>query len=157
MSGSDFTEERRLRAASGGHIPAAWMEVATGRRGCRIGHVTFEHDSFSMPAGSDGRHGGEECLGIRMKWIAEKIFRRTFFNNPAEVHDTDFIADMPYDIEVMGYEHVCKIEIRLELKEKIYDLGLYRNIESADWFIRDNKLRFADQGPRYGYSLPLPA
>jgi hypothetical protein len=65
------------------------------------------------------------------------------------------VADVFDDGQIVGNEQVGQPVLLLEVLEQVDDLGLHRNIQSADRFIANDQLRLDRQRPRDADPLPL--
>ena len=103
----------------------------------------------------EGRDGGEEALGIGMGGVGGVEFRGAFFDEFTVFENRDLIADVFNDGEVVGDKEVSKVELFLEIHQKVDDLGLDRDIEGTDRFVADDKLRFDSEGAGDADALAL--
>ena len=94
----------------------------------------------------EGRDGGEQALGVGMGGLGGDEFGGAFFNEFTVFENGDLIADVFNDCEVVGNEEISKVELFLEIHQEVDDLGLDRDIECADRFVADDKLRFDGEG-----------
>jgi hypothetical protein len=94
----------------------------------------------------EGGNGGEEALGVGMSRVCGDEFRGAFFDEFTVFENGDLIADVLDDGEIVGNEKVGKVKFFLKVHQKVDDLGLNRDIECADGFVADDKLRFDGEG-----------
>ena len=99
--------------------------------------------------------GGEEALGVGMGGVGGDEFGGAFFDELTVFKNGDLIADVFDDGEIVGNEEVSKVELFLEVHQKIDDLGLDRDIEGTDRFVADDKLRFDGEGAGNADALAL--
>ena len=65
---------------------------------------------------------------------------RPRFDDPAQIHDRDPMADVLDDGEVVGDEEISKAVALLEVLKQVNDLCLHRNVECANRLIANNEL-----------------
>jgi len=94
----------------------------------------------------EGGDGGEEALGVRVGGVGGDKFGGAFFDELTVFKNGDLIADVFDDGEIVGNEKVGEVKFFLEVHQKVDDLGLNRDIECADRFVADDKLRFNGEG-----------
>ena len=70
------------------------------------------------------RDGRQESFGVLVLRVREEIWRIGFFDNPAVIHDSDSMREIPDDRHVVSDEQVCKAKISLQLSQQIEDLSL---------------------------------
>ena len=110
-----FSGTAQVKAASGGNIDGRW-------------YLTGRYDLFWLQCFLLFRHyryGGEEHLSIRVKRSAEKLGSRGNFADLSKIHDGYSGGHVSHQAEIMGYEHVCEIELFLQLHKFVDDLCLY--------------------------------
>ena len=76
-------------------------------------------------------------------------------DDAAEVHDGDAVAEVFDHSQVVRDEEVGEAEVFLEVVEKIENLRLNGNIQSADWFVAHDKFRGDGQGAGDADTLTL--
>ena len=76
-----------------------------------------------------------------MARLTEQISAIGFLHNFAEIHNSDFIADMLHHGKIMRDKEIGEFQFVLQTAKQIEDLRLYRNIERRDRFIANDKLR----------------
>ena len=54
------------------------------------------------------RNGIEQRLGIRMLWIGKHRVALTRFDNLAQIHDADMVADVLHQGEVVGNDEISE-------------------------------------------------
>src|SRR5829696_1289732 len=89
---------------------------------------------------------------VRVEFVAVSQFDQL-----AEVHHPDAVADVFDDGEVMGDEKVGQTPVSLELPHQVDDLGLDRNIQSRDRLVCDDEFWLYRQRPRHANPLSLAA
>jgi len=99
--------------------------------------------------------GGEEALGVGVGGVGGDKFGGAFFDEFTVLENGDLIADVLNDGEIVGNEEVSKVELFLEVHQKVDDLSLNRDIEGTDWFVANDELRFDGEGPGNADALAL--
>ena len=85
--------------------------------------------------------------------MGSDLFRRAFFNKFAMFKDGDLVADVLHDSEIVGDKKIGQVQFFLEIHQKIHDLSLDGDVQSADGFVADNEFRF--NGESAGNADPL--
>ena len=91
------------------------------------------------------------CVGMARR--SEKVRHLVGFDYFAFPHHRDIVGDLAHDAEVVGNEEHRHMMARLQLLQKLQDLGLHRNIEGGRRFIGDKKT--GPIGERHGDHHPL--
>ena len=79
------------------------------------------------------------------------------FDELAEVHDGDALADVTHHREVMRDEEVREAELFLQARKQVDDLRLDRDIECRNRLVADDDLRIDGEGARDADALALSA
>ncbi len=66
-----------------------------------------------------------------MESLGEKGVRGSLFDDDSEVHNRHPIAGMAHDGEVMGDEQVRRLELLLQVGQKVQDLRPDRDVQSC--------------------------
>lgn len=103
----------------------------------------------------EGGNGAEEALGVGVGGVGGDEFGGAFFDELTVFKNGDLIADVLNDCEVVGNEEISKVELFLEVHQKVDDLGLDRDIECTDRFVADDELRFDGEGAGNADTLAL--
>ena len=103
----------------------------------------------------EGGNGGEQALGVGMSGVGGDEFGGAFFNEFTVLENCDLVADVFNDGEVVGNKEISKVELFLEIHQKVDDLGLDRDIEGTDRFVADDKFRFDGEGAGNADALAL--
>src|SRR5262245_59381969 len=105
------------------------MKDAAGRRIDRAWHLAPDRTEFAirLDARIGYRLGGQKRLGIRMERIVEQLVAIRDYDDPAEIHDRDALAQMPNDREVVRDEQIRQTETPAQVLEQIDHLRLDRN------------------------------
>ena len=61
--------------------------------------------------------------------------------NFPKIHHSQLVADVPYQTQVMRYEQEAQSEFFFQLEQKLYDLGLNRDIQGGYDFIAYDEFR----------------
>jgi hypothetical protein len=128
------------------------------------GDISLQDDPLLEPVGGRFRGGdrGHKCLGIGVKGILIQIVPVRHFDDPAQIHDRDPIADMLHHAEIVGNEKERKVEFSLQVFQEVQDLGPNGNVQGRNRFITDDRFgvfRYHSPHESAGNadSLPLPA
>jgi hypothetical protein len=92
-----------------------------------------------------------------MEWFIKELLPGTLFHNSAQVHDGHTMAEIADNGEIVGDEEVAQLMFLLQFLHQQEDLGLDRNIEGRDRFVRNDQFRPEDQSASNGDPLPLTA
>ena len=92
-----------------------------------------------------------------MFWIADDFFGRAGFDDLAEIHHHDALADVFDDGEVVRDEEIGDAALLLQVLQKIDDLGLDGDVEGADGFVADDQFGFDGQRAGDADALSLAA
>src|SRR3990172_1544581 len=110
----DFAQLGRLRTANLSRVFAAWVKITTAGRVRRAGDFTRQilDDMPLVRVGNrNSRHQGGS---VRMARSLEKLFCRSHFDHLTDIHNTNAMADMFDDAQIMGYEEVSPVELFLQ-------------------------------------------
>ena len=92
-----------------------------------------------------------------MQRLGEQFVDGRMFDESAEVHYCNGMADMAHNTQVVGYEEVCDTERVLEVNEEIEYLGLNRDVQSTHGFVCNDEFGLDCKCPGQPYPLSLPA
>jgi hypothetical protein len=84
--------------------------------------------------------GLEQELSVWVEGTAEKILSQSHFHNLSHIHHSNSITDVFDDSEIMGDEEIGKTQLISKIHQEIQDLGLDRNIQGRNRFIRDDQI-----------------
>ena len=152
-----FLQHRLLDPAAIERIRATRVEAAAGRKLDRTGHIAGKNDALALDGGIRHRNRREQRFGIRMQRIAEQRARRRDFDDPAEIHHGDPVADVLDHGEIVRDEEIRQAELALQIDQQVDDLRLHRNIERRHRLVADDQLRPRRQRARDAEALPLSA
>ena len=147
------------RAAGLEGVAAAGVEAASRGRCGRRRDVALEHDALALALALRVRHRDrrEERLGVGVLRALVHLVGRALFDDAAEVHHRDAVADVTDEREVVGDEEVGDAELLLQVAEQVDDVGLDRHVETADRLVEHEELGGQREGARDGDALQLAA
>ena len=90
-------------------------------------------------------------------WVGVDLFDGAFFDDFAEVHDGDAVADVADHAEVVGDEEVGEVVFVLQVLQEVDDLGLDGDVEGGDWLVGDDEGGVEGEGARDADALTLAA
>src|SRR5215207_4725915 len=105
MAWLDLLEAWRLPFAAVESMRAARMEVAAAWRGKRRGDLALDRRECS-PAIRDAGNFLEQGHSVGMVGLREECIRRSAFDDAAEIHDSDPVADMLHHSQIVTDEEV---------------------------------------------------
>ncbi len=152
-----LAQRGRLHLAAVEHIGTARVEMATGRRLDRARHVALQHDLLALDGGVRHRHGGEQRLRVGMLRRGEQRLLVGVFDDAAEIHHGDVVADVLHHGEIVRDEQVSEAELVLQVHHEIEDLRLDRHVERRDRLVADDQARLQRERARDADALALPA
>ena len=120
-------------------------------------HVAQQDDAAALGVGVGHGGGGEQSPGVGVLGVAVKRVAVGEFDDAAQVHDGDAVAEVFDDGEVVGDEKVGEAEFVLEVLEKVEDLGLDADVEGGDGFVADDEFGIETQGAGNTDALALAA
>ena len=85
------------------------IEAASRLRIDRARNVALEDDALTMDINT--RHGdcGQQRLGVGMQRIAEQLLCRRHFHDFAEIHNSNALADMLDNTQIVRNEQICQL------------------------------------------------
>src|SRR4051794_6932643 len=87
----------------------------------------------------------------------EQILRPALFDDPAQIHHRDLVAEIVDDGQVVADQDVTEAELLLEVLHQVQDLRLHGDVERGDRLVGDDQLRLGDQRARNSDALALAA
>ena len=99
------------------------------------------------------RHEG---LRIGMLRVFEHAGPWTHFDNPAQIHHTDIVADAFHDGHIVADEQKGQTQFGLQFHHQIQNLRLHRHIQRRNGFVCDDQLGVQGQSARNRHPLTLP-
>ena len=136
-----------------------WMERASGGDIDRARHITFQNrpSGRSFLASPDLRHRGKKYLCIRMQRSLEQFLGLCVFDDPAQVHNSDRVAEVFDDPQVMADKEKGYLGLLLQVLEEVQYLRLDRHIKGRKRLIGNDQLRRNSKRPCDTYPLSLAA
>src|SRR5690348_5074169 len=103
----------------------------------------FSNDPGKRTACPGVRHriAVAQQLGIGMQWPVQNFCRHTLLNDAPEIHDTEAIAEMANNAEIVRNEQERQAPTLAQTLEQTQDLCLYRYIKRGDRLIGDHQFR----------------
>jgi hypothetical protein len=141
------TQRHLLRA------PAA--EPAPAREINRAGNLPAQLQSVSPPPMDRPRSGREERARVRMLRVSEDLGGGPVFNDLAEIHHRDTLADMANDAEVVADEQIGQAQPGLQISEKLQNLSAHRHVERRRRLVEDDKIGIGGDRARDADPLAL--
>jgi len=123
------------------------MKWTSRRRMDRGGHIATQNNPTSPADGIESRHGRDEGLGVRVPGKARDGSRGSGFDDVAEIHDRDALAEMFHYGEIVRNEQVRQPPLLLQVMQQVDHLRLHGDIQSTDRFIADDEPRLDREGP----------
>src|ERR1051326_6605127 len=133
----------------------ARMKTTAARRIDRARHVTLQHHALAF-ASRIGRRR-HQSPGIGMAPFLVELGRRRNFDDFAEIHDRDAVADMLDHAQIVRNEQISQSELALQVEQHVENLHLDRNVQRRDRFIGHDETRVDRECPRDADALALPA
>ena len=136
---------------------AARMESAAGWRRKRVRKTGPNLNIGHSCARIGGQNRSQQGPRVRMPWIGKDGARIAGFNNPAQIHDSDFGGQMFDHRQIVADEQITEPKLCAKVDQKIQYLRLHRHIQRRCRFVTDDDLRVQNQRTRYRNSLTLSA
>jgi hypothetical protein len=139
--------------------------LACGQRGLnvqpdggfeRVRHLAL-HRRSRAPAHVDVGDRIEEHARVGMARPREQRRLRGEFDDPAQVHHADLVADVAHDGEVVRDEEIGQAVARLQVLHDVEDLRLHRDVERRRRLVADQELRLGGERARDRDALALAA
>ena len=89
----------------------------------------------------DPRRRRQQAARIGVQRIVEDIPHRAALDDPPQVHDGDFIANLGDDAQIMRDIEHRHLELRLRLRDEVQNLRLHGDIKRSRRFIGDQQRR----------------
>ena len=90
-----------------------------------------------------------------MGWPFVDLVRIALLDDLSEIHDSNPVADMADDRQIVGNEEIGDTQLLLQISEQVDHLGLGRDIERAHRLIAHEQFRLEREGPCDSYALAL--
>ena len=117
-------------------------DAASWRKGapCML-DISASSDSWNCIQSIDARidfwNSFEQCERVGMRWSVECFAHAGVFDNSSCVHNSDIVAHLRYDAEVVGDEKQCQTQLDLQAPQQVQILGLYCGIERRCCLVGD--------------------
>ena len=89
------------------------MEATAWGRVNGAGHSSLQDDPFLFNIGVGDRGGGEQGLSVRVKGSAKDRLGRAQFDDLAQVHHSDAVADVLHYAQIVRDEEVSETKLTL--------------------------------------------
>ena len=154
-----IAQYRIVRLAARKRLRTAGMKPASRRRIHRAGH--FADDDAAWAGGFDCRvgdwHRRQQGLGVGVQGVYVDRVAGGDFDNPAEVHHGDAVADVADHRQVVGDEQIGQAQALLQFDKHFDDLGLDRHVQGRDGLVADDQAGLQRQGAGDADALALAA
>jgi hypothetical protein len=156
MAGADLAQGDRLGAGRDRQRAARREGAAPRQRRQRRHRSGDRGQPFALrPAGARDR--GQKAAGIGMRGPREERRHRRLLDHRAGIHHGDVVGHLGNHAHVMGDEQDRHPHLGLQPPHQVEDLRLNGDVQRRRRFVRDQKLRRADQRQRDHRSLPHAA
>src|SRR6185503_11321792 len=135
-------------------VLTAGVKRATGWWRHRAGGLARNHRQCPALAWIGLWNRCDQRTRVRMRGPLEDARRRSLFDDAAQVHHRDRVADVLHHRQVMADEQVSQTPLALQLQHQVEDLALDRHVQRRDRFVGDHELGL--QGQRAGDADALP-
>ena len=169
-----FSGSGRPPSASGaGAGPRRQRRTLLRHTGCASGQRVWKRQPGGGLAGLGGspcsrmrcglharvghRHGRQQDLGVRMARRGEQRVAVGDFDDVAEVHHGDAVADVAHHRQVVRDEQVGDAELGLQVHQQVDHLRLHRDVERRHRLVADDQLRVQRQRAGDAEALALAA
>ena len=138
-------------------LRAARMEAAAG--GNHAGHLAHQHLALApgFGIGVGHRHRRQQRPGIGMQRLAKQRVPIRHFDDAAQVHHRDAVADVAHHRQVVRDEEIGQAQPLLQFHQHVDHLGLDRHVERRHRLVADHQAGLQRQCPRDRDALALPA
>ena len=116
--------------------------------------------SFGCLPAQGTAHGearGKEIPGVGMNRLVHDLSGRPHLHDPAPVHHSNPVAQVRYQVEIVGNEQVGQRQLLFEVQQQVDDLRLDRDIQVGHRLVEHQELRIHGQGPGHHDALLLAA
>ena len=101
--------------------------------------------------------GAQQTQRVWMARIAEDLLGRSDFDDTAEIHHRDPVAQETRHAKIVGDENEAHAGLAVHPLEQIEHLGAYRHVKLGGRFVGDDDPRLHADGARHRYPLELAA
>ena len=99
----------------------------------------------------------QQSPGIGMGRLVEDRLDRPRLHDLAVLHHVDPLGHLSHDVEVVGDEKHCHLELALKLAQEGENLGLDGHVERGSRLVGDQEIRLIGKCHRNHHPLALPA
>ena len=103
------------------------------------------------------RHREQQRLGVRMQRRGEQRLLVGVFDDAAEIHHRDAVADVLDHREIVRDEQVSEPHLALQVDHQVQDLRLDRDVERRHRLVADDQLRLERERAGDADALALAA
>ena len=103
------------------------------------------------------RHRQQQRLGVGMQRLREQRALVGVFDDAAEIHHRDAVADVLDHREIVGDEQIGEPELALQVHQQIEHLRLDRDVERGHRLVADDQLRLQRERAGDADALALAA
>ena len=132
VAGANLDQWRIFFQAVRDPFRASRIETTSRREIHRAWKIALEKDSGPLRFWVWNRDGGQKSLGVRVEGLTIQICRRSQFDDPAQVHDRDPIADMTNHVQIVRNKDHGKPILLLNILEQVNHLGLNGDVEGGN-------------------------
>src|SRR5207302_10603621 len=94
------------------------------------------------------RHRVEERARVGMERIVEQLVAIREFDDAAEIHHGDALAEVPHQREIVSDEQVSEAEALAQILKQIDDLRLDRDVEGGYGLVADDEFGIERESAR---------
>lgn len=127
MSRRYLLEVRTPLPALGPGVPASGMKMTPFRRVDGAGNFTSRYLFLTSLIGIRYGHRIQQGSGVGMMRIAEQLVPRAHFDDPAEIHNGDPVAEILRRCQVMSDKEIGEVELALELFHQLRSKNPHRS------------------------------
>jgi len=95
----------------------------------RAGDVAGQGDALRANGRVGNGDRGQQRFGVRVQRVGEKFVNRRSFDDLAEVHHRDMVADMSDNAQIVRDKEVSQPKFSLQIFEQVEYLRLNRDVE----------------------------
>jgi len=111
------------------------MKRAACGRMDRRRQVAGQNDARALRSRFKLWHSRDQSLRIRMLGLADDGFGVCHFDDFAQIHDHNPVAEVFDYGQVMGDKEKSYTVLLLQTLQEVDDLGLNRNVQGANWLV----------------------
>src|SRR5262249_15307365 len=156
LAGRDLAKCRHFAAAARHRTWTAWMKMTTARRIERRRPLAPDFVQW-LPLPADLRHRCQQQLGVGVGRRSKKQSPLRDFDDAAEIHDRNAVAQSLDRAEIVADEQVRDIAALAQLGEQIEDLRLDRHVQCRYGLVANKDLGSHRERARNPDALTLSA